>query len=128
MTLGERLRLLREKKGLTQVALAKKLNIPNQNVSNYERDFRQPDYETLKKLADLFEVTTDYLLGHSDNPSPNKESKLNLFFYDGLEGYDDLDPEAQEAFRQYMREEAKRAIEFAKKLKKQGKRGGRYER
>ncbi|WCK55386.1 helix-turn-helix transcriptional regulator [Aneurinibacillus sp. Ricciae_BoGa-3] len=71
MTLGERLRLLREKNDLTQIALAKKLNIPNQNISNYERDFRQPDYETLKKLADLFDVSVDYLLGRTDHPETN---------------------------------------------------------
>jgi len=67
MTLGNRLRALREKRKLTQKELAEKLNIPNQNISNYERDFRQPDYETLQMLADFFDVTTDYLLGRSSN-------------------------------------------------------------
>ncbi|MED4936290.1 helix-turn-helix transcriptional regulator [Heyndrickxia coagulans] len=69
MTLGSRLRDLREKRKLTQKELAEKLNIPNQNISNYERDFRQPDYETLQMLADFFDVTTDYLIGRSNKPN-----------------------------------------------------------
>lgn len=67
MLLGDRLRSLREKKGLKQTEFAERMQIPNQNVSNYERGFRQPDYETLKRFADFFEVTTDYLLGHESN-------------------------------------------------------------
>lgn len=62
MELGDRLRLLREKQGLTQLALANKLHLPNQNISNYERGFRQPDYETLQLLAGFFGVTIDYLI------------------------------------------------------------------
>lgn len=66
MTLGERLRSLREKAGFTQKELANRLKVPNQNISNYERDFRQPDYETLQRLADFYDVSIDYLLGRSD--------------------------------------------------------------
>ncbi|MBE7135166.1 helix-turn-helix transcriptional regulator [Bacillus paranthracis] len=66
MTLGLRIRSLRDSKKLTQKMLAEKLRIPNQNLSNYERGFRQPDYETLEKIADFFEVSTDYLLGRTD--------------------------------------------------------------
>ncbi|MBX6333744.1 helix-turn-helix domain-containing protein [Candidatus Saccharibacteria bacterium] len=79
MTLGNRLRALREKRKLTQKELAEKLNIPNQNISNYERDFRQPDYETLQTLADFFDVTTDYLLGRSSNlPQLTKKDEKDI--------------------------------------------------
>lgn len=61
---GKRLRYLREKKNMSQKDLAKELDIPNQNISNYEREFRHPDFETLKRLADYFNVSIDYLLGH----------------------------------------------------------------
>lgn len=71
MELGDKLRSLRKSKGLTQTEFAKRMNIPNQNVSNYERGFRQPDYETLKKFADYFDVTTDYLLGQSEISRPS---------------------------------------------------------
>lgn len=74
--LGKRLRHLREKRKLSQLELAKKLDMPNQNLSNYERGFRQPDYETLNKIADFFDVTADYLLGRSDDPQlTEKEEK-----------------------------------------------------
>ncbi|ATI75647.1 helix-turn-helix transcriptional regulator [Bacillus sp. FSL K6-1109] len=72
MALGARIRALREKENLTQKALAAKLNIPHQNLSNYERGFRQPDYETLIKIADFFEVTTDYLLRGVDPKAQDK--------------------------------------------------------
>jgi transcriptional regulator with XRE-family HTH domain len=118
MTLGERIKYLREKNGYAQKFVAEKIGVRNNTLSSYESDKRQPDYDTLQKIADFFEVSVDYLLGRTDDPSPKANKKMNLFFYDGLEGYDDLTPEEQEAFREHMREEAKRAIEFAKKLKK----------
>lgn len=84
MTLGERLRSLREKAELTQKELASRLNVPNQNISNYERGFRQPDYETLQKLADYYEVSTDYLLGRTDvsKKENNDEKEMIEFFKD----------------------------------------------
>ena len=82
MHLGDRLRSLREKKGLKQTEFAERMRIPNQNVSNYERGFRQPDYETLKRFADFFEVTTDYLLGQSDSPRMTEEDEFQAFAND----------------------------------------------
>lgn len=75
MSLGKRLKLLREKSNLNQKELADKLNIPNQSISNYERDYRQPDYENLLKLADFYSVSTDFLLGRS----PSKIGDIKEF-------------------------------------------------
>ncbi|PAD17376.1 helix-turn-helix domain-containing protein [Shouchella clausii] len=86
MNLGERIRSLREKEGLTQKQLAEKLKIPHQNLSNYERNFRQPDYETLNKIASYFDVSVDYLLGRTDNPN----SDISIA-YDGGIKYEDED-------------------------------------
>jgi transcriptional regulator with XRE-family HTH domain len=69
VTLGQKLKELRESKGLTQTELEKILGIPNQSISNYERDFREPDYDTLKRFAKFFNVSIDYLLSHSYNPN-----------------------------------------------------------
>ncbi|CDQ41470.1 XRE family transcriptional regulator [Virgibacillus sp. CM-4] len=77
--LGKRMRHLRERENLSQLQLAKKLNIPNQSISNYERGFRNPDYETLNKIADFFEVTTDYLLGRSDQPHMTEDEAFEAF-------------------------------------------------
>ena len=57
-----RLRELRKEKGLTQVELAKLLNVSDRSVGFYETGERDPDTETLKLLADFFNVSIDYLL------------------------------------------------------------------
>ncbi|AJI22721.1 helix-turn-helix transcriptional regulator [Priestia megaterium] len=89
MALGDRMRSLRESKELTQKQLADKLGIPNQNVSNYERGFRQPDYDTLQKIASFFEVSIDYLItGNEYRVSSDEmwkellDPKTELFFKD----------------------------------------------
>lgn len=69
-TFGERLRDLREEKGISQKDLAEFLSLANSTVSQYEADKRDPDSSTLKKLADYFAVTLDYLLGRSDIRNP----------------------------------------------------------
>lgn len=67
MTFGKRLRQLREERGITQKALAAVLHISPRMVSFYESGAHFPrDEAQLLRLADYFEVTTDYLLGHSD--------------------------------------------------------------
>ena len=59
----ERLREKRTKLNLTQEAVAQKLKIAQSTYAGYETGKRQPDIETLSKLADFFETSTDYLLG-----------------------------------------------------------------
>lgn len=66
-TLGRRLRTARERKGWSQTYVCKKLNIPNSTLSGYERDYRKPDPELLAKFAELYEVTTDYLVGRDSS-------------------------------------------------------------
>lgn len=66
MEFGLRLRKLREEKGISQVGLARALKISNSMLSRYEKNRRSPDYATLSKLADFFEVSTDYLLGRTN--------------------------------------------------------------
>ncbi|EWG12713.1 helix-turn-helix domain-containing protein [Cytobacillus firmus] len=66
MSLGSRLKKEREKRKWSQKEVAEKIGITNAVLSNYERDYRDPDTETLKRLADLYEVETDYLLGRPD--------------------------------------------------------------
>jgi HTH-type transcriptional regulator, competence development regulator len=63
---GERLKKLRG--NMTQEDIAKFLGISRARYSHYENGRSEPDNETLKKLADFFNVTTDYLLGRTDEP------------------------------------------------------------
>lgn len=60
------LRKLRENKGITQAELGKVLSISPSTIGMYEQGRRSPDYETLKKIADYFGVSTDCLLGRND--------------------------------------------------------------
>ena len=61
--LNERIKKLRTERGLSQVDLAKELNVSKQSVSNWENDSIQPSIEVLVKIAHFFSVSTDYLLG-----------------------------------------------------------------
>ena len=65
MRFGDILRDLLEQEGISQRKLARELNIAPSTLGNYINDHREPDYETLKKLADYFGVTVDYLIDHS---------------------------------------------------------------
>lgn len=60
---------LRIENNLIQKELGQKLGISLSSISMYERGERQPDLETLIKIAVFFNVTTDYLLGCSDTPN-----------------------------------------------------------
>ena len=61
--LGRRLKELRNKRKLTQQQVAERIWVSKAMVSAYELSIRTPSYEVLIKLAKLFGVTTDYLLG-----------------------------------------------------------------
>ena len=54
---------MRVQQGYTQVSLAQKLSVSKQAVSNWETGNIQPSIDMLLRIADLFSVTTDYLLG-----------------------------------------------------------------
>ena len=60
---GNKLRTLRTQSGMSQTELAKRLNITKSVVSYYELQERTPSPDVLVQLADIFHVSTDYLLG-----------------------------------------------------------------
>lgn len=70
MGLSSRLKTLREQKNLSQRKLAKILNMAPSTLAMYETSKRAPDYDTLIKIAEYFEITTDFLLGRTDDPAP----------------------------------------------------------
>ncbi len=69
--LGERLRIAREWRRLTQAGLGAKLNLSHSTINRYESGLRSPPSETLKRLADTLGVSTDYLLGRTGEPETN---------------------------------------------------------
>lgn len=65
MKFGDRLKLLRKENNLTQSELAKIFSLGESTISFYESNKRTPDYELLQKIANYFNVSTDYLLGRT---------------------------------------------------------------
>lgn len=61
--LNEQIKTLRMAQNISQVALAKKLGVSKQSVSNWENNNIQPSIDMLMKIAAFFDVSTDYLLG-----------------------------------------------------------------
>ena len=66
--LSKRINELRTARGWSQVELAHRLQISKQTVSNWENDNIQPSVDMLLRLARVFCVSTDYLLGLEDTP------------------------------------------------------------
>lgn len=67
---ARRFKQLREMRGWTQEDAAEKLGVSRPTIAGYESEEKNriPREETLHKIADLFGVTTDYLLGRTDDP------------------------------------------------------------
>ena len=69
---GSRIKELRDRKGISQQTLATALNVAQSTVGNWESGIREPNFETLQKLASFFGVSIDYLL-NTNNPSMTEE-------------------------------------------------------
>lgn len=63
MPLSENIRIMRERRGLSQSELADKIGLQKQNVSAYERGIKVPSVEKLVAIADTLRCSTDMLLG-----------------------------------------------------------------
>lgn len=68
MSFGKVLRELRKNANMTQEQLAQKLAISPQAISRWETDFAMPDISLIVPIAEIFEVSTDVLLGHEEKP------------------------------------------------------------
>jgi transcriptional regulator with XRE-family HTH domain len=113
---GDRIANLREKRGLTQEELSSKLGISRAALSHYETNRREPDYETLRNIANYFDITLDYLLGRTTDPRTVLDQDIREFV-DSLELSDDaiLDKFALTIDgRKLTPEEAKRFIAFVR--------------
>lgn len=72
MRIGETIAELRKDYGLKQRHVALKLNVAVSTISNYETDTHEPDLERLCDIADLYGVSTDYILGRTERPGDKK--------------------------------------------------------
>ena len=106
MNIGERIKSLRREKCLTQSELAEQAGISRVALGNYERGDRQPTIEFAAQIADVLNISMDYLLGKTDDPTPlNQKSdwipyeKTSKSFY---EGFDTLTNEEKKEIESYM--------------------------
>lgn len=80
--LGKRIKTLRENNKISQKDFAKLINVSNVVLSRYETGERKPDYDTLLTIAKYFGVTTDYLLGNSNDPNLTEKESFEAFIND----------------------------------------------
>ena len=112
MDLSDRLRELRNEKGFTQNDVAEKLGVGRATIAGYETKGKQPGYEKLIRLTDLFNVSTDYLLGRADKPNnedndkPIDEPKTIAAHFDGEE-YTEEELKEIENFKQWVADKRK---------------------
>lgn len=101
MDFGQRLKMLRDEKKITQGDLAEYLGVGRPTVAGYETKGKQPSFEILKNIADFFDVSLDYLLGRTDIPSPHIQK--NTSPADELsKDIHNLSPESQEEMRKLV--------------------------
>lgn len=107
---GSRIKQLRERKGWTQLDLALKVGMNNSVLSRIEANKRPVEAQELKKFADEFGVSTDYLL------DKNNKSIVN----EGLEGYlmDDQVIKAAEIFSRIPKEHQDNLLDFMERMAK----------
>ncbi|EFM10073.1 transcriptional regulator, XRE family [Paenibacillus curdlanolyticus YK9] len=68
MTFGERLKELREQRNMTQQDVAIAVNKSRTDIAGYETKGTSPNIETVRRLADLFKVSIDYMFGRTNDP------------------------------------------------------------
>ncbi|MBP2079630.1 helix-turn-helix domain-containing protein [Oceanobacillus polygoni] len=112
--LGDRLKKLRKQHNLSQEELSKKLDISRGTYAHYEINKRQPDYETLKKIANYFNVSLDFLItGNEFSNSPDEmwkeflDPKTQIFFKD-LQGAPEEKIEELIRFWEFIQERDKK--------------------
>jgi Helix-turn-helix. len=92
---GDVLHRLRKEKHLTQRELADKLSISRSALSLYESNKREPDFATLKKIADFFNVSLDYLLDREVGNTSANDYKIPDYISEVLK-----DPDITQAFKE----------------------------
>ena len=98
----ERLKSLRKEAGLTQKEIADHFKTSPQSYAQWEKGLRSPSKESLEKLAQFFNVSTDYLLGNSELKNPEDQlSNVELLFRKTSKN---MTPEQKETFQKELLE------------------------
>ena len=99
----DRIKELRKAHGYKQIEFCKMLGISQATLSGYETGKYQPDNTMLVKIATLFNVSTDYLLGNTDIPAPSRPTVDDDDIKFALFGTTDIDDETLEDIKAYAR-------------------------
>ncbi|MES5896931.1 helix-turn-helix domain-containing protein [Bacillus cereus group sp. RP43] len=76
--IGEKIKELRKNSKITQEQLGNAIGVSKMAISYFEKGKKSPGRESLEKIADHFNVTTDYLLGRSEDPELNEEENKTV--------------------------------------------------
>lgn len=101
--LGKRIKSLRSEKNIKQKDLAEKVGVSNVVLSRYESGERNPDYETLVRIANNLDVTTDYLLGIESNLDTLPPFEDFIDDEDLIRWYKELPKDGEENLRRLRR-------------------------
>lgn len=102
-----KLEYYRNRAGLSQDELAKKVNMTQQRISAYELGKREPDLETLKLFANFFGITVDELLGIENNDSL-KDVRMASYNGVDVEGLSEKEIEEIKQFVEFVRNKNKK--------------------
>lgn len=114
--LGKRLLYLRNKHELTQVELAKIFSMSRSTYAQYEVDRRKPDYDTLQKIADYFKVSTDFLLGRTEDSVIERITDPRPHLLESQQGYNTLAAHHSDDPMEDLPEEARKSLEEFKEF------------
>lgn len=119
MNLGKIIKQLRQKHNMTQEDLGKIIDKNRSTIAGYETEGKEPDYDTIKKIAIYFNVSTDYLLGKTDTPEAeisDKSQKLSIKIHDLLieKGVITKDEELTEEKIEWLQKLLGHAIDLSK--------------
>ncbi|WP_342045956.1 helix-turn-helix domain-containing protein [Bacillus sp. OTU530] len=131
--LADRIKSIRERHNYSQKRVAEALGISNVQLSRYESGDRKPEPETIKKIADFFDVSVDYLLGRINVPNTSPDQPYDslteitnyleslgvksMGFFD-IEKWKNLSPEDVEDIKRHFEYTLHKAMERKKQQEK----------
>lgn len=117
MKFNEKLHYLSEINNITQTDLARKLGFAKTTINGYFRGISEPDYETLRKLAKFFNVSADYLLGLTEDPTPvvYREQTPDYYFSTNYPNFANLSEEEKKAVIEETKALTERLTSFFEK-------------
>ena len=99
----DNLRQIREKRKITQTKLSVDIEVSQELISHYETGKSRPNIETLSKLAEYFNCSTDYLLERTNNPSTVKDlNTKDIEINNIIDKYNSLSAENKKQFSNYL--------------------------